>query len=299
MSYQSSFYGDNYQPEYQPYKFGGKELDAMHGLNWADFDSRYYDGIVPRFTTPDPLAEKHYSISPYAYCANNPVNAIDPTGEDYIIYIDLETKRITVTATYYAATQDLKSAEKAAEDWNNQSDQFFYKTRNGNKFKVNFDITVSEVKTDANLSFTEKRDAVLASTNADRSGNANAYIVVPEDRMDDNLNGRTVNGKYISVKESRSATETGAHEMGHSLGLVHGGSGLMNPSSSERQNDNVRTDDIKDMVNYPITNRINKERNPATGKDANAGKGIFRYTPNSAELPPYFYYHKKNKVNRK
>ena len=28
----------------------------------------------------DPLAEKDYSISPYAYCANNPVNMIDPNG---------------------------------------------------------------------------------------------------------------------------------------------------------------------------------------------------------------------------
>ena len=28
----------------------------------------------------DPLAERNYSISPYAYCAGNPVNRIDPTG---------------------------------------------------------------------------------------------------------------------------------------------------------------------------------------------------------------------------
>lgn len=28
----------------------------------------------------DPLCEKYYSISPYAYCLNNPVNAIDPDG---------------------------------------------------------------------------------------------------------------------------------------------------------------------------------------------------------------------------
>jgi len=35
-----------------------------------------------RFTTPDPLAEKYYSISPYAYCGNNPVMRIDPNGKD-------------------------------------------------------------------------------------------------------------------------------------------------------------------------------------------------------------------------
>ena len=30
-----------------------------------------------RFTTPDPLALSYPSISPYAYCANNPVNNVD------------------------------------------------------------------------------------------------------------------------------------------------------------------------------------------------------------------------------
>jgi hypothetical protein len=32
----------------------------------------------------DPMAEKYYSISPYAYCGNNPVNRIDPNGMDWI-----------------------------------------------------------------------------------------------------------------------------------------------------------------------------------------------------------------------
>ena len=31
----------------------------------------------------DPLCEDYYSLSPYAYCNNNPVNAIDPNGRDY------------------------------------------------------------------------------------------------------------------------------------------------------------------------------------------------------------------------
>ena len=34
------------------------------------------------FTVVDPHAEKYYSISPYAYCMGNPVNAIDPDGKD-------------------------------------------------------------------------------------------------------------------------------------------------------------------------------------------------------------------------
>ena len=33
-----------------------------------------------RFTTVDPLSEKYYPIGMYAYCNNNPVRYIDPTG---------------------------------------------------------------------------------------------------------------------------------------------------------------------------------------------------------------------------
>jgi hypothetical protein len=37
------------------------------------------------FTTLDPLAEKYYSISPYVYCANNPVRYIDSDGRDWVL----------------------------------------------------------------------------------------------------------------------------------------------------------------------------------------------------------------------
>lgn len=35
---------------------------------------------IGRFTTIYPLAEKYYSLSPYVYCLNNPINAIDKDG---------------------------------------------------------------------------------------------------------------------------------------------------------------------------------------------------------------------------
>ena len=35
--------------------------------------------------TMDPLCEKYYHISPYAYCAGNPVNLVDPDGNMLVI----------------------------------------------------------------------------------------------------------------------------------------------------------------------------------------------------------------------
>lgn len=68
----------------QPYKYNGKELDRMHGLNWYDYGARRYDPVCNLWTSPDPLAEKYYHVSPYVYCLNNPVNAIDPDGKKVV-----------------------------------------------------------------------------------------------------------------------------------------------------------------------------------------------------------------------
>ena len=53
----------------QQFKYNGKEYDPMHGLNEYDYGARQYDPAISKFTTMDPLCEKYYHISPYAYCA--------------------------------------------------------------------------------------------------------------------------------------------------------------------------------------------------------------------------------------
>jgi RHS repeat-associated protein len=64
----------------QPYKYNGKEFIEMHGLDEFDSQARMFYPAITRTTTMDPMAEMYYSVSPYAWVGNNPVNRIDPTG---------------------------------------------------------------------------------------------------------------------------------------------------------------------------------------------------------------------------
>lgn len=64
----------------QRYRFSGKELDRMCGLDWYFYGARWYDAAIGRWNTKDPLEEKYPWISPYAFCNNNPVKYIDPDG---------------------------------------------------------------------------------------------------------------------------------------------------------------------------------------------------------------------------
>jgi RHS repeat-associated protein len=64
----------------QPYKYNCKELDRVHGLDWYDYGARMYDPAFCQFTQMDPLCEQYPHLSPYAYCAGNPVRYVDPDG---------------------------------------------------------------------------------------------------------------------------------------------------------------------------------------------------------------------------
>ena len=68
----------------QPYKYNGKELDRMHGLDTYDYGARQYDPVTARWDRMDPLCEKYYSMSPYVYCGGNPVRYVDPDGDKIV-----------------------------------------------------------------------------------------------------------------------------------------------------------------------------------------------------------------------
>lgn len=64
------------------WRFSGKEIQTLGGINLIDFGARLYDDFSGRWKTQDVLTEKYFGLSPYGYCAGNPMNLIDYMGLD-------------------------------------------------------------------------------------------------------------------------------------------------------------------------------------------------------------------------
>ena len=66
------------------FTFTGKERDSETGFSY--FGARYYDSdILTGWLSVDPMADKYPGLSPYAYCAWNPVKLVDPDGMEIIL----------------------------------------------------------------------------------------------------------------------------------------------------------------------------------------------------------------------
>ena len=60
-----------------PFRYNGEYFDEETGFIYLR--ARYYDPGVGRFVSEDPIRD---GTNWYAYCVNNPVNAVDPSGLD-------------------------------------------------------------------------------------------------------------------------------------------------------------------------------------------------------------------------
>ena len=63
---------------------GKEDQTPDFGTSYTDFGARQYSPTLRRWMVPDPMSEKYYGTSPYAFCNNNPVNFVDPDGKNPI-----------------------------------------------------------------------------------------------------------------------------------------------------------------------------------------------------------------------
>ena len=93
-----------------PYLFNSKELDEETGLYY--YGARYLNPTNGVWLSVDPLFEKYVGMSPYNYCAGNPVKLVDVDGRAFTEETEAWAKRMEEYATARIAALDEKIAKK-------------------------------------------------------------------------------------------------------------------------------------------------------------------------------------------
>ena len=112
--------GVNPTPVTRRHYTGKEDQWPDFAVPYTDFGARHYSPALRRWLTPDPLSEKYYTSSPYAYCAGDPMNFVDTLGTSIGLPIKMAKaakkvvksgKRITsgalLAATVYGYYDDL------------------------------------------------------------------------------------------------------------------------------------------------------------------------------------------------
>ena len=154
--------------------------------------------------TFDFCAGKERRLLVYAYCYNNPLKYIDPTGKSGEAVIDEENKTITVNVhmIFYGGAATKENAEKVKDGmqkmWNDADGKL---TRKGVEYSVKYNVTYQ---------IESERDA---SDMAKSNTNVQNNFVRLEDKGQSQFFS---NAGYFSMSDGAT---TWSHEMGHNLGL--------------------------------------------------------------------------------
>ena len=199
-----------WNPNFQQYKYNGKEFNNMYGLNTYDYGARQHYPVLARWDRIDPLCEKYYGISPYAYCANNPMRFVDPDGKDVKIKVGNEPVGTTTINLYSSSelkkgnikgpkTTTVSVYEVTVSNDSGESNTYYY-TRVG--YRKNYN-NQEKPATEVTFDVLKDGDTFSAVVKSRWGGKDN----VLELRDPNNINNQTVKAKKGSTPQNRTAIQ--------------------------------------------------------------------------------------------
>ena len=207
------------------YTFSAKEKDSETGLSY--FGSRYYSSGLSIWLSVDPMSDKYPSLSPYTYCANNPVKLVDPDGREITLETiykkdangndtkEIERYNIRITGKIVDMSRTGVNTAKARDEIVSQIESSFSGvTKKGIPVTTTADFKVARSYKDVG-----KNDHVIILSNGvplgkdyygcvNKIGGSTAWV---DAKLFKGLSG------FLSSRGAKTA----AHEMGHLMGLGH------------------------------------------------------------------------------
>lgn len=178
------------------YRYNGKESLEIFGIPYSDYGARLFDSNIGRWLQTDPLAQDYPNINPYVFCANNPMNVIDPNGMD-IYRFDKTTGELFL---HTETDDDFDQIGKFV--YNKKSDTYELKTDKKGTAKILIDNIEKGILSDGlNLKTNSNIINVNGMDDSFISG-FEKFIVQLSDMI-----GREISGYYFNNNESGRINE--------------------------------------------------------------------------------------------
>ena len=165
------------------------------------------------------------------------MNYVDPDGN--IFKKIIRGKTITIQAVYYTTKDAMRSAQNAAKFWNKRTDT--YLASNNKVYSISYDMTV------------------ICVDQLCKFENNNTYELVDSFKSHETA-GSCLQKHKINVLRSYSLfhpitkveSTTGAHEIGHTLGMSDTEYGIMSHSQNEFRSESIAHENLQQMLNSDV-----------------------------------------------
>jgi RHS repeat-associated protein len=184
------------------YSFNGKEKDYESGFHY--YGARYYASELGIWLSVDPMSDKYPSLSPYNYCADNPVKFIDPKGEEIWIINKRGTRVL-----YSVGMKTMEIDNYTAETINALNKLSSTKT-------IGLQIKQIAVNKTLKINIIENSNNTLSITKISEDRDNNMHISPNQDILFNPQLGI----EDILTQEAMSPATALGHEFGHIINLI-------------------------------------------------------------------------------